>query len=104
MVITQAQAEELLAKDVQVAVDAVNRLVTVKITQAEFDALVDFAFNVGVGALTNSTLLRGLNAGDFAGAADQFETWDRVNGKVVAGLLRRRLAETELFNKEEVGK
>lgn len=58
--ITQAQAEELLVKDVQVAAEAVNRLVTAEITQAEFDALVDFAFNVGVGALAGSTLLRDL--------------------------------------------
>jgi GH24 family phage-related lysozyme (muramidase) len=70
----------------------------VDITQAEYDSLVDFPFNAGIGALTSSTLLRDLNAGDFAGAAARFDEWDHPGGQVVAGLLRRRWAETELFN------
>jgi len=52
--------------------------------------------------LTRSTLLRDLNAGDFAGAAAQFELWDHASGQVVAGLLRRRLAEEKLFVEGEV--
>lgn len=99
MTVTQAQADALLLRDVQSAVDAVNRLVTVDLDQAEFDALVDFAFNVGIGALTSSTLLRDLNDGDFVGAADRFDEWDHAGGKVVAGLLRRRRAEMVMFNK-----
>ena len=70
LTITQQQANDYLAQDIQTASDAVNRLVTVKITQGEFDALVDFVYNVGVGAFEDSTLLRMLNAGDFSGAAN----------------------------------
>lgn len=83
MVVTQTQAEAYLRADIKKASDAVNRLVTVAITQNEFDSLVDFAYNVGIGALTSSTLLRDLNAGDFAGAADRFEEWDHAGGQVV---------------------
>jgi lysozyme len=99
MVVTQAQAEAYLRADIKTASEAINKLVTVAITQDEFDALVDFTFNVGIGALTSSTLLCDLNAGDIAGAAGRFEEWDHAGGQVVAGLLRRRLAEEALFNK-----
>jgi lysozyme len=103
MVITQAEADALLVKDVQVAVDAVNRLVTASLNQNQADALIDFTFNLGEGVLARSTLLRLLNAGKYDYAADQFLAWDHAGGVVVPGLLRRRLAEMELFN-EEVGK
>lgn len=98
MTITQAQAEAYLRADIEAAA-AVNRLVTIAITQDAFESLVDFTFNLGVGALMHSTLLRKLNAGDFAGAAAEFEKWDHAGGQVVAGLLRRRLAEEALFKK-----
>jgi len=97
LTITQEQAQDLLAQDVSGAVACVNNAVTVSLTQNQFDALVDFVFNLGCGAFTGSTLLRNLNAGDFAGAAAQFNRWDRAGGQVVAGLLRRRQAETALF-------
>jgi len=100
LTITQAQAEAYLAADVQSAAACVNRLVAVQLTQEEFDALVDFVFNLGQGAFASSTLLRLLNAGSFAAAAEQFVQWDRAGGAVVAGLLRRRQAETALFNQE----
>lgn len=96
---SQWQADKWLEQDVQTASSAVDRYVTVEISHEEFDALVDFAFNVGVGAFIGSTLLRLLNAGDIARAADEFERWDHAGGQVVAGLLRRRQAEMELFNK-----
>lgn len=95
--ITQARAEELLAADVQSAVNAVNRLVGIEVDQDEFDALVDFVFNLGSGDLAGSTLLKKLNAGDIPGAAAEFDRWDHCGGQVVAGLLRRRQAETDLF-------
>ncbi len=95
--ITQEQADALLLQDVQNAVNHVNHLVTVTLTQSEFDALVDFAFNCGCGAFAGSTLLKLLNAGDYPGAAAQFDSWDHAAGKVVAGLLRRREAETQEF-------
>jgi lysozyme len=97
MQITQLQAEQWLLQDVQHAVNAVNALVTVPLTQGEFDALCDFTFNCGAGALASSTLLRLLNNGDYQGAAEQFERWDLAGGQVVAGLLRRRQAEVQEF-------
>jgi lysozyme len=63
----------------------------------EFDALVDFAFNLGCASLNGSTLLKKLNAGDFQGAAQEFEKWSHAGGQVVAGLLRRRQAEEAEF-------
>ncbi|MGA2729140.1 MAG: lysozyme, partial [Terracidiphilus sp.] len=87
--ITLAQAQALLAQDVSIAAACVNAVVTVKLTQQEFDALVDFVFNLGAGAFKGSTMLRNLNAGNFTSAAAQFDLWDRAGGAVVAGLLRR---------------
>ena len=95
---TQEEAEQWLQQDIQVAAQAVNGMVTVALTQPEFDALVDFAFNLGTGNLQHSTLLRLLNAGDYKGAAAEFEKWDRAGGKVMAGLLRRRQAEEQMFD------
>jgi len=95
--ITQDQAALLLQSDVARAVHFVNNAVTAAINQNHFDALVDFAFNLGNGALLTSTLLRDLNAGDFASAASQFPLWDHAGGAVVEGLLVRRQAEQTLF-------
>jgi lysozyme len=97
LTITQDQAEAFLESDVAGAVTGVNRLVTAEINQNHFDALVDFAFNLGVAALATSTLLRDVNAGDFTSAAPQFLLWDHCKGVVVPGLLRRRQAEQTLF-------
>jgi lysozyme len=97
MTCTQAQAEQWLLADVAAAVAAVNRLVHIAMSQDEFDALVDFTFNLGVGNFAGSTLLKLLNARDIEGAANEFEKWDLAGGVVVAGLLRRRLAERALF-------
>jgi lysozyme len=99
--ITNAQAEALLAQDVKRAESCVNNLVSVQLTQQEFDALVDFIFNLGTGAFSSFTMLRELNAGDFTGAAAQFDKWDRAGGAVVAGLLRRRQAEADLFESDD---
>jgi lysozyme len=98
LTITRDQAQILLTRDIECAATCVNTAVTVALTQQEFDALVDFVFNLGAGAFKGSTMLRCLNAGDFSGAADQFERWARAGGVVVAGLLRRRQAEEALFN------
>jgi lysozyme len=98
MTCTQDQAEQWLQQDIQVAAEAVNRMVTVTLTQQEFDALVDFTFNLGTGSLQKSTLLRLLNAGDYKGAATEFDKWDKAGGKVMAGLLRRRQSEEQMFD------
>ena len=97
LTITQEQAEELLMQDTQKAAAAVNAKVTGDITQEEFDALVDFVFNVGAGNFAASTLLKKVNSGDIHGAAAEFEKWDMAAGKHMAGLLRRRHAEAEEF-------
>ena len=68
-------------------------MVGIQPTQGEFDALTDFTFNCGRYGFDHSTLLRLVNEDDLPEAAEQFERWDKAGGKVVAGLLRRRLAE-----------
>lgn len=95
--ITKERAEELLREDVKRFEDQVLRLVKVPLTQGQFDALVSFVYNLGAGNLSNSTLLRLLNEGDYAGAGAQFERWTKAGGKVLAGLVRRRAAERALF-------
>ncbi len=100
MTCTPEQAQIWLIKDTQAAADAVNRLVSVLLKQSEFDALVDFVFNLGAGAFARSTMLKDLNAGNLAAAALQFPLWDRDAGRVLAGLLHRRLAEESEFNEE----
>lgn len=95
--VTLEQAQALLERDIGKAAGCVNRSVNVRLTQAEFDALVDFVFNLGAGAFEGSTLLKRLNEGNFTAAAVEFDRWDRAGGAVVAGLLRRRQAETGMF-------
>ena len=96
--ITEAQAEQLLRSDVAGAVTCVNNAVAANINQNQFDALVDFVFNLGCHALLTSTLLRDVNSGQFAAAAAQFQLWDHAGGVVVPGLLKRRQAEATLFS------
>lgn len=95
--IDTAQADRLLRQDLSVAEEAVRALVTVPLAQASFDALASFVFNVGANAFAGSTLLRKLNAGDPEGAAAEFERWRHAGGRVLPGLLRRRIAERTLF-------
>jgi lysozyme len=94
---TQAQAEAWLSADVAWAVSVVNRDVHVPLTQGEFDALVDFVFNAGAGNFEHSTLLKLINKDDLTDAVREFDKWDEAGGKVVAGLLRRRMAESAEF-------
>lgn len=97
MTCTQADADKWLLEDVAEAANAVNLYVKPGVTQEEFDALVDFTFNVGITAFRTSTLLSKFNDNDVQGAIDEFEKWDMSGGKVIAGLLRRRNAERALF-------
>lgn len=76
---------------------AVNKNVKVSLNQNQFDALVSFTYNVGVNGFRTSTALRKLNDGDYNGAADALTMWIRCNGKVLAGLVRRRKEERALF-------
>lgn len=95
---TQAQADAWLLADVQTAVSAVTKAVVVPLTQNQFDALVDFTFNLGEGALRKSTLLKLLNTKNYQSAAVQFPLWNHANGRENADLTARRLAEQTLFN------
>ena len=99
--ITQQEADRLLADDVNSFTTGVHRLVTSDINRNQLGALVSFAFNLGLGNLRHSTLLRLVNKGDFVGAADQFGRWNKANGVVLTGLVRRREAEKQLFLKED---
>lgn len=94
---TQEQADERFVRDLQRFEREVESLLTFEPTSNEFSALVSFAYNVGVGALAKSTLLRKFNAGDIEGAANEFLRWNKAAGKVLAGLTRRREAERDLF-------
>jgi lysozyme len=88
----------LLATDLEVAAKCVRRNVSVDLTQNQFDALVDFTFNVGCGNFAKSTLLKRVNREDPAASAE-FNKWVYVKGKFVRGLQRRREAERDLFDK-----
>ena len=98
MTCTLQQAQDWLEADIHWAANVVSNTVHVSLTQGEFDALVDLCFNIGAHAFATSTLVALLNASDFNGAALEIDKWDHANGKVIAGLLRRREAETAMFN------
>jgi lysozyme len=96
--LTFEQGKALLAQDLLPVTTAINATVVVPLSQVQFDALAIFIFNIGAGAFRSSTMLRKLNAGDFAGAAAEFPRWNMAGGKVSAGLVRRRAAEQNLFS------
>lgn len=98
--ITEAEAVAILRADLARFEAGVRQLVTVPLTQGQFDALVSFSFNCGLGNLRSSTMLKLVNASDFAGAAGQFERWNKAGGKVFPGLTRRRAAECAMFMKK----
>ncbi len=96
MTITEAEAERLLLEDLSRFEKGVAE-VGGKMTDGEFSALVSFAFNLGLGALSNSTLLKKHKAGDRKGAALEFKRWNKAGGRVLAGLTKRREAERKLY-------
>jgi len=104
MVITEAQAEQLLRDDLAWVEDAIDSLVKVTITQNQRDALGSLIFNIGATNFSKSTILRKLNAKDYLGAADAFLMWDKQKDKqtgqmiVLKGLTKRRQQERNLFN------
>ncbi|HEY5381847.1 MAG TPA: lysozyme [Acidobacteriaceae bacterium] len=95
--ISEFEAEALLRVDLAEAVACVRRAVNVEITQDQFDALVDFCFNVGRGNFQSSSLLRYVNLGEFESVVIQFGLWVHAGGVVAPGLVRRRAAEAALF-------
>ena len=95
--ISEAEAERILQQDLKVFERGVDAALTIDTTADQFSAMVSFAFNVGVGAFEDSTLLRKHNAGDFVGAADEFLRWVFAGGQKLPGLERRRDAERALY-------
>lgn len=95
--LSMEEIDEILRKDLARFEAGVARLCPVKLTQGQFDALVSFSFNVGLGNLQNSTLRMKVNRGDMEGAAEQFLVWTKAGGKVLPGLVKRRTHEKEMF-------
>lgn len=96
--ITQAEADERLQRRLaREFVPGVLKALTRPVNQAQLDAMVDLAYNIGVSAFQGSTLVRLFNAGDQAGAAEQFPRWNKSGGKVLLGLRRRRAADRARF-------
>jgi lysozyme len=104
MLISKENAEEILQRDMVQYEDGVRKLVTVGLTQGQFDALVDFAYNAGVGALQKSTLLKKVNAEKFDEVPAEFMKWTKGGGKELPGLVRRRRAEVKLWRGLETEK
>jgi lysozyme len=96
--IEEAEGAELLGRDLRIAEQAVQRLVRVALAQGQFDALVDFCFNLGQGRLAASTLLHDLNMGRYDAAAEQLLRWNHAGALENAGLKARREAEFHLWH------
>lgn len=92
MTITAAQSDEILSRDLATFEASVNKAVTVPVSQGQFDALVSLAFNIGGGAFAKSTLVKRLNAGNVAGAADAFMMWNKP-----PEIIGRRKTEQQQF-------
>ena len=95
--ISETEAEALLVRDLESSEGWVSRLIKTALTENQYSALVSFTFNVGAGALQRSTLRMKLNSEEFQGAADEFPKWHRAGGRILAGLVRRRVAQQTLF-------
>ena len=96
--ITQADATELLRQDVRIAERAVLRLISVPLTNGQFDALVSFTFNLGAGAVQRSTLRRKVNRGEHESVPAELMKWVWAAGKRMPGLVRRRKAEALAYS------
>ncbi|MDR3792943.1 MAG: lysozyme [Terracidiphilus sp.] len=96
--ISEEEAATILRNDVQDAIQTIERTVVVPLTQGQFDALVDFVFNLGSERLKRSTLLRALNGGRYQAAGEQLLRWDLIQGQENLGLRARRLAELNMWN------
>ena len=95
--ITREEGVALLKRDVIGTAQAVLRLITVPLTDGQFDALVSFTFNLGSGALQRSTLRRKINRCEYGEAAPEFRKWVWAGGRKLPGLIRRREAEVAQY-------
>ena len=95
--VTQEAARRMLRRDLDDAARALDRLVTVPLTEHQRAALISLIYNIGAGAFERSTLRAHLNAGRYVSAAGEFTRWNKGGGAVLPGLVRRRAAEVRLF-------
>jgi lysozyme len=96
-ILTSIEIDDILRTDLNRFEQGVLRLIKVPLTQGQFDALVSFSFNVGLGNLQNSTLRMKVNRSEYEAAAEQFLVWTKAGGKVLPGLVKRRTHEKEMF-------
>ena len=99
--ITLEEADSLLKKDISKFEEYVSDNVMVKLNQGQFDALVAWTFNLGVGNLRSSTMLKKLNESDYGSVPFEMRRWNKAGGKTLDGLIRRRQAESLLFEGKE---
>jgi lysozyme len=97
LVVSEAEASEILRRDVEMFSRGVRKALTRSVSDQQFSALVSFAYNVGLGALAGSSVLRAVNAGDFEAVPRRLALWTKAGGRVLPGLVRRRAAEAALF-------
>ena len=100
MKITKEKAEALLKNDIKYFETSVNSCLKVKVTQSMFNALVSFTYNVGFSAFKNSTLLKYVNKKQFTKASNEFKKWNKCGGKVLNGLVKRRMLEKIEFERQ----
>ncbi len=100
--ISRGQAEEILARDVEMFAGGVERLVKPMLNDAQFSALVSFAYNVGLGNFRSSGVLKAVNANDFGLVPQRLALWNKASGRVLPGLVKRRAAEAALFMKDNI--
>lgn len=95
---TADYANRVFKRDIdQFSANVAKALGSAKTTQNQFDAMVSFAYNVGIEAFRTSTLLRKHKAADYIGAENEFHRWNKNDGRVMNGLIRRRKAEADLY-------
>ena len=100
-IISQPEADKLLENDIAKFEKYVSDNVIVELNQSQFDALVAWTFNLGVGNLRSSTMLKKLNETDYVSVPSEMKRWNKASGKTLDGLIRRRLAESLLFEGKE---
>ena len=102
MKISKERANELFRNDIKCFENIVNSCVKVPITQSMYNSLVSFTYNVGEGAFKNSSLLKYINKKQFKKASNEFKKWNKCGGKVLKGLVRRRMLEKIEFEREGI--
>lgn len=101
--ISEATALQLLQTDAQIAQQAVLRLITIPLTDSQFNALVSFTYNLGAGALQRSTLRRKVNANDHEDVPQEFKKWVWAGGRKLEGLIKRRNFEAAMYSQNLLG-